>query len=125
MSWLRAKPARRGLSFWCGCSAGCLNVGIESNGNVKGCLSLQSGRFVEGNVRQESLRTIWEKPGNFAYTRGFTPADLHGSCSECEYGELCRGGCVFMAYGATGSPHDNPYCLYHVLQSPPTGPLPL
>lgn len=111
---LRSTPNRQGLDFWCGCSAGCLNVGIEANGNVKGCLSLQSERFVEGNLRQESLAEIWSRPGAFAYTRGFEPADLHGHCAGCEYGEICRGGCVFMAFGATGSPHDNPYCLHRV-----------
>ncbi len=113
---LRGTEVRGDLNFWCGCSAGCLNVGIESNGNVKGCLSLQSSRFVEGNIRQEPLRTIWEKPGNFAYTRGFEMTDLHGYCRGCEFGEICRGGCTFMAFGATGSPHDNPYCLYRVMQ---------
>jgi radical SAM protein with 4Fe4S-binding SPASM domain len=100
--------------FWCGCSAGCLTVGIESNGNVKGCLSLQADRFIEGNVREEPLSAIWQKPGAFAYTRDFGVENLHGGCAECEFGEICRGGCTFMAYGATGSPHDNPYCLYRV-----------
>ncbi len=114
---LRGTELRRDLNFWCGCSAGCLNVGIEANGNVKGCLSLQSTRFVEGNVRQEPLRTIWEKPGNFSYTRGFSLTNLHGYCQDCEFGEICRGGCTFMALGATGSPHNNPYCLYRVLGS--------
>lgn len=102
------------FGFWCGCSAGCLTIGIESNGNVKGCLSLQSDRFIEGNVRHESLAAIWRKPGNFAYTRGFRVEDLHGACAGCEFGEICRGGCTFMAFGATGSAHDNPYCLYRV-----------
>lgn len=113
---LRGTPDREGLDFWCGCAAGCLNIGIEANGNVKGCLSLQADEFVEGNVREESLATIWNKPGNFAYTRCFRNEDLHGHCRDCEYGEICRGGCVFMAYGATGSAHDNPYCLYRVLK---------
>lgn len=102
------------FDFWCGCSAGCLTVGIEANGNVKGCLSLQSDRFVEGNLREQSLADIWQKPGAFAYTRAFRPGDLHGACQDCEYGEICRGGCTFMAVGATGSPHDNPYCLYRI-----------
>jgi len=102
------------FDFWCGCSAGCLTVGIEANGNVKGCLSLQSDQFIEGNLRQESLRAIWEKPGNFAYTRGFRPENLHGYCRDCEYGEICRGGCTFISVGATGSPHNNPYCLYRL-----------
>jgi len=107
-----AEPAL--FDFWCGCSAGCLTVGIEANGNVRGCLSLQSDRFVEGNVRSESLQAIWRRPGSFRYTRGFCPEDLHGYCNGCEYGEICRGGCTFMAFGATGSPHNNPYCLYRV-----------
>lgn len=102
------------FGFWCGCSAGCLTVGIEANGNVRGCLSLQSDRFVEGNVRLEPLRSIWLRSGSFRYTRGFCPEDLHGYCKGCEYGEICRGGCTFMAFGATGSPHNNPYCLYRV-----------
>jgi radical SAM protein with 4Fe4S-binding SPASM domain len=110
-SELRATPERGPFDFWCGCSAGCLTVGIEANGNVKGCLSLQSERFVEGNLRTESLKTIWERPGGFAYTRHFKPADLHGACSGCEMGEICRGGCTFMSLGATGSPHNNPYCI--------------
>lgn len=112
---LRYEPDRKGLDFALGCSAGCLNVGIESNGNVKGCLSLQSDKFVEGNVREESLATIWNKPGNFAYNREFTMDMLDGACKECEYGELCRGGCTVMTFGATGRIHANPYCLRTVL----------
>jgi radical SAM protein with 4Fe4S-binding SPASM domain len=107
-----AEPAL--FDFWCGCSAGCLTLGIEANGNVKGCLSLQSDQFIEGNLKREPLRSIWEKPGNFAYTRNFRPQDLHGYCRGCEFGEICRGGCTFIAVGATGSPHNNPYCLYRL-----------
>lgn len=99
---------------WCGCPAGCLAIGIEANGNVKGCLSLQSSSFVEGNVREETLSAIWNRPGAFRYTRGFVPSDLTGACRDCEFGEICRGGCTFMAFGATGSPHNNPFCLYRV-----------
>lgn len=119
---LRTTPNRAGLDFWCGCAAGCLNVGIEANGNVKGCLSLQADEFVEGNVRRDSLAEIWNRPGAFRYTRGFELADLHGACADCEYGEICRGGCVFMAYGATGTPHDNPFCLHRVMAAGREGP---
>ena len=99
---------------WCGCPAGCLAVGIEANGNVKGCLALQSSAFIEGNVRGRSLSEIWNRPGGFRYTRGFTPADLSGYCKGCDFGEICRGGCTFMAFGATASPHNNPFCLYRI-----------
>ncbi len=112
---IRASPERNGLDFALGCSAGCLNVGIESNGNVKGCLSLQSNEFIEGNIRDESLITIWNKPGNFSYTREFSLDKLAGACKTCDYGELCRGGCTFMAFGTTGRLYSNPYCLRTVL----------
>lgn len=119
---LRDHPNREGLNFWCGCAAGCLNIGIESNGNVKGCLSLQSDRFVEGNIREKSLKEIWNKKGNFSYTRDFKKENLAGYCRDCEFGEICRGGCVFIAFGATGSPHNNPYCLYRVMKEKQKSP---
>jgi radical SAM protein with 4Fe4S-binding SPASM domain len=112
---LRRAPGRGEWDFWCGCSAGCLNLGIEHNGNVLGCLSLQADEFVEGNVRRESLTTIWRKKGNFSYTRDFDAQKLSGACAGCEYGEVCRGGCTAVAFGATGAPHNNPYCLHAVL----------
>ena len=51
--------------------------GIESNGNVKGCLSLPSHgaagrRFTEGSLRQGSLRALWRRDGAFDLNRGFT-----------------------------------------------------
>lgn len=115
---LRRTGAQGKFGFWCGCMAGCLTVGIEHDGNVLGCLSLQADRFVEGNIREETLATIWQKRGNFAYTRDFQVKQLHGHCQGCEFGEVCRGGCTAIAYGATGAPHDNPYCLYSVLSRP-------
>jgi len=51
------------MPFWLGCWAGMQALAIESNGDVKGCLSLPSARhgetrFVEGNLRTTSLRAI-------------------------------------------------------------------
>ncbi len=107
------------LPFWIGCRAGCQVIGIESNGNVKGCLSLPSSmhgedRFVEGNLRARSLAEIWNAPGAFAYNRGFTEQQLTGFCRVCRYRDFCRGGCTWTVYchadqGGTG----NPYCFYY------------
>jgi radical SAM protein with 4Fe4S-binding SPASM domain len=106
-------PTEKALrpSPWSGCQAGLACYGIQSNGNVKGCLSLIDDRFVEGNIRKESLRQIWTKPGNFAFNREFTPDNLTGHCRECEYGPLCRGGCTGMAHSYTGSCFENKYCV--------------
>lgn len=111
---LRYFRGEREIDFWVGCAAGCLGVGIESNGNIKGCLSLQSDEFIEGNIREEPLRDIWHKEGNFSYTRDFQKENLEGFCAICEFGEICRAGCNFIAYASTGSPHNNLYCLYRV-----------
>jgi radical SAM protein with 4Fe4S-binding SPASM domain len=104
------------LSFWIGCRAGCHVVGIESNGNVKGCLSLPSERhgnstFVEGNLRQQSLRDIWRNPDAFSYNRKFEMSQLGGFCAVCRYGDICRGGCYWTSFSHSGC-RDNPYCFY-------------
>jgi len=105
------------IDFWIGCRAGCQVVGIESNGNIKGCLSLPSARhgqdqFLEGNVREHSLRALWERPGAFGFNRDFTEAQLGGFCAKCRYRDICRGGCTWAAYSHTSSRFDNPYCFY-------------
>jgi radical SAM protein with 4Fe4S-binding SPASM domain len=107
------------LPFWIGCRAGCHVIGIESSGNVKGCLSLPSsmhgeGRFVEGNLREKSLAEIWRAEGAFAYNRKHTEASLTGFCRVCRYRDFCRGGCTWTVYchsqqGGQG----NPYCFYY------------
>jgi len=106
------------LPFWIGCRAGCQVVGIESSGNVKGCLSLPSSmhgetRFVEGNLREKSLPEIWKAKDAFAYNRQHTEAKLTGFCRVCRYRDFCRGGCTWTVYchAQTGG-EGNPYCFY-------------
>lgn len=105
------------ITFWIGCRAGCEVIGIESDGNVKGCLSLPSARhgqdrFLEGNLREASLHEIWIRPGGFAYNREFDEEQLAGFCACCRYRDICRGGCAWTAYSHTHHRFDNPYCFY-------------
>jgi MoaA/NifB/PqqE/SkfB family radical SAM enzyme len=100
---------------WKGCQAGLWGIGIEANGNVKGCLSLypeahENNPFVEGNLLSESLREIWEKPGAFAYNRQFDYRRVKGYCRHCPHVE-CRCGCTAVSYFATGTTYENPYCM--------------
>jgi radical SAM protein with 4Fe4S-binding SPASM domain len=104
------------LPFWLGCRAGCQVIGIESGGDVKGCLSLPSSvhgetRFVEGNLREHSLREIWNRPGAFAYNRHFKEEQLGGFCRVCRYRDVCRGGCSWGVYAHEGS--GNERCFYY------------
>jgi len=109
------------LPVWTGCTAGCSVIGIESNGNVKGCLSLPSAcngvdEFIEGNLRDKSLREIWEGKDAFAYNRQFTVERLGGFCRTCPYGEICRGGCTWTTWAGHGPVRDNPYCYFRQLE---------
>jgi radical SAM protein with 4Fe4S-binding SPASM domain len=108
------------IPFWTGCLAGMSVIGIESNGNIKGCLSLPSEKngepaFIEGNIRKQSLREIWTRPGAFAYSREFTVESLGGFCKTCEYAEVCRGGCTWSCYAGKGFVRDNSYCYFRQL----------
>jgi radical SAM protein with 4Fe4S-binding SPASM domain len=98
-----------------GCYAGTRVVGIESNGNVKGCLSMPE-EYVEGNIRDSSFTAIWNKPDAFAYNRQFTRETASGFCHDCRYLPLCRGGCATTSFSASGCRADNPYCTYRIEQ---------
>ena len=107
------------LPFWIGCRAGCQVVGIESGGNVKGCLSLPSSmhgeaQFVEGNLRDKPLAEIWNGANAFAYNRQWTESNLTGFCRVCRYREFCRGGCTWTVYCHKGQGEEgNPFCFYY------------
>lgn len=98
-----------------GCYAGVRIAGIESNGDVKGCLSMPE-EFVEGNVRDSSFTEIWNNPDGFAYNRKFTRETADGACRQCRYLTLCRGGCATTSVSATGQRANNPFCIYQIEQ---------
>jgi radical SAM protein with 4Fe4S-binding SPASM domain len=108
--YLRSRPGT--ISVWNGCQAGLRVVGIDSAGNVKGCESIYSDKFIEGNLREESLAEIWTKEGNFAYNRNFEVSMLTGACAGCDKGSACRGGCRGSSYFSTGSLFESLYCSY-------------
>lgn len=97
---------------WAGCQAGRFVMGLESNGAVKGCPSLQTAHYVGGNVRDTPLQGIWNHAPELAFTRRRTVEDLWGFCRSCDFGEVCLGGCSFTAHAILGRPGNNPYCHY-------------
>lgn len=106
----RIRGNRSGVAYFKGCSAGICSIGIDSVGNVRGCESMYDEAFIEGNLRQESLRTIWEDPDRFAYNRHFSKEDLTGPCASCEVGEYCAGGCRSMNFFVHGKLFESPCC---------------
>lgn len=94
------------------CQAGRQLLGIEADGAVKGCPSLQTNPYVGGNVREKSLREIWDTAPQLALTRKRTVDDLWGFCRTCPFAQTCLGGCTFTAHSVLGRPGNNPYCSY-------------
>ena len=101
-----------GIKHWQGCNAGINTIGIESDGAIKGCLSMQDPSYIEGNIREKSLKELWCNPDGFKYNRRFDLSQLGGICKDCKYGALCRGGCSEKSFSYTGQLHNSPFCLY-------------
>jgi radical SAM protein with 4Fe4S-binding SPASM domain len=101
-----------GRDHFVGCQAGQRVLGIESDGSVKGCPSLQSYAYVGGNLREKTLAEIWNESPELAFTRTRTVEDLWGFCRTCPFAEVCMGGCSFTAHALFGRPGNNPYCHF-------------
>ncbi len=103
-------PALRFLhQTWRGCLAGTHLIGVRSNGDLLGCLSL-GDEFVEANLRRQSLTEIWQSDRAFASLRNKRAA-LTGACATCVFAAECRAGCTSIAHSATGAIGCNPYCI--------------
>lgn len=104
--------APEGQDHWRGCQAGRFVMGIESDGAVKGCPSLQTAHYVGGNLRETPLADIWARAPELAFARQRTVDDLWGFCRTCTFAATCLGGCSFTAHAVFGRPGNNPYCHY-------------
>lgn len=95
-----------GLEPWIGCQAGKSVLGIQSNGNIKGCLTL-SDQFVLGNIRTSNLSDIINN--NYVSDYYLHKLDSNDYCYKCKLFKKCNGGCLGTKI-ALNSPQ-NPYCL--------------
>lgn len=100
---------------WHGCNAGDTIFGIEADGTIKSCPGL-SRVYAGGNVRDMSLREIWETSEPLAFTRRRTVDDLWGFCRTCYYAEVCMGGCTWTSHALFGRPGNNPMCHHRALE---------
>jgi len=106
-----------GKDCFCGCFAGRLVLGIQSDGAVKGCLSLQSDSYIAGNLRAQRLAEIWETAPKLQFARRRDPDFLWGFCGEeCPFSEVCMAGCTFTSHSVFGRPGNNPYCHFRARQ---------
>lgn len=98
------------------CGAGRATLGIEADGTIKGCPSLPSEAWTGGNIRDASLKDIWERGTAMRYTRDRTVEDLWGYCRDCYYADACRAGCTWTSFVLFGKAGNNPYCHHRALE---------
>jgi radical SAM protein with 4Fe4S-binding SPASM domain len=110
---LRGKMPRGHMAS---CGAGRSTLGIEANGDIKGCPSLPTADYVGGNVRDNKLRDIWERAAPLRFTRDRTVEDLWGYCRDCYYNDVCRAGCSWTSHVLFGKPGNNPFCHHRSLE---------
>lgn len=101
---------------WEGCNAGKNSFGILHNGDIVGCTSIRDKDYIEGNIKERSLRDIWEDDNSFKWIRNFDPGTLKGDCLNCGYTEKCKGGCPNTRYCMNGRmDSENLYCTQNLL----------
>jgi radical SAM protein with 4Fe4S-binding SPASM domain len=98
------------------CGAGRSTLGIEADGAIKGCPSLPTEAWTGGNIRDNSLKDIWERSAPLRYTRDRTIEDLWGYCRTCYYADECRAGCTWTSFVFFGRAGNNPYCHHRALE---------
>ncbi len=95
-----------------GCLAGRLTLGIEADGSVKGCPSLQSKHYVGGSLKDRTLKDLWDHSPKLGFARTRSVEDLWGFCRTCPFAATCLGGCTYTAHSLFDRPGNNPYCHY-------------
>ena len=99
-----------------GCTSGVVTIGVESNGEIKGCPSLGGPTNQGGSWREHGLKKLWERSPEITYIRKRTVDDLWGFCRTCYYADVCRAGCTATSEPLLGRPGNNPFCHHRALE---------
>jgi radical SAM protein with 4Fe4S-binding SPASM domain len=83
------------------CGAGCMLMSIAADGEVYPCAGLHEMEFSSGNIREKSLKDMWENSEVFKELRSFSVLDIP-ECRDCEMKFICGGGCHVDRYYAYG-----------------------
>lgn len=110
------RRARTPEGYSTGCGGGILCIGIEANGDVKGCSAMASEGFVAGNVRKTPLRQLWEEAAELKISRCFDRSSLWGFCATCYYSDTCKAGCIWTSATILGRHGNAPYCHHRAIE---------
>ncbi|MBI2836096.1 MAG: radical SAM protein [Chloroflexi bacterium] len=95
-----------------GCAAGMYGVTITSDGSVMPCRRMD---FSIGNIRNQSLRELWQSPALWSLRNRL---DYHDGCESCYYWAVCRGcRAIALAFARAKGSDDflgaDPQCPYY------------
>jgi radical SAM protein with 4Fe4S-binding SPASM domain len=74
------------------CGAGVTVGGIRADGRIGACPELGDA-FLQGDVRTERFRDVWESRYQLFRDRSWT---RKGNCASCEQFRRCRGGSLHL-----------------------------
>jgi radical SAM protein with 4Fe4S-binding SPASM domain len=92
------------------CRAGITIAGILSDGRIGACPELGDG-FVQGDIRAERLKDVWETRYQVLRERAWT---RKGVCADCEQYERCHGGSMHLYASPDG---ELLRCLYRMAKN--------
>ncbi|KYK27917.1 MAG: hypothetical protein AYK19_06390 [Theionarchaea archaeon DG-70-1] len=96
-----------------GCNAGVTSCALSPDGSVYPCgtVSAKIPPLYCGNIREGGLLHVWQNSPFLKKLRELKLSQIEGHCPECEFKELCGGGCRARAliHGGGLTAHD-PLC---------------
>jgi radical SAM protein with 4Fe4S-binding SPASM domain len=76
------------------CHGGRDTIVVRPDGSLHPCPAWKGiSKMTLGNIREDSLRSIWLDSEVLDLFRNFTPDDLQGECHWCSSKMICGGGC--------------------------------
>ncbi len=97
------------------CAIGDAEISIAHNGNVYPCHLLHMPKYLAGNVKKQSLDSIYETSGVLKSCRNLTVLEIKG-CKNCEIRFVCGGACRARAFYETNKINvSGDFCEYEKL----------
>ncbi|MCB0497862.1 MAG: radical SAM protein [Cyclobacteriaceae bacterium] len=87
-----ARYLNTNTSFYEGCDAGRFSAFVDENLRMFPC-SFMTNTTWFGNLREESMKDIWQSNKYFKKYRGRI---INNDCNSCQMQSICMGGCPFI-----------------------------
>jgi len=85
-----------------GCGTASQTLLLDADGTVYPCINLSQPEMALGNVREQSLRRVWQGDGRIREIREAVTLESRDTCLECWARHWCMGGCRGETYSNTG-----------------------